>query len=132
MRRAGQPNAARQEDGLWVSLAEGAEVNEEAIELGAGLGHRQLVIDPQPGLQIRAPQPLAGHRVERLPEAGDPVGANLEPGRRAMSAILLEVRLAGLQGVVQVKARNRAARTAPAIAVQRDEHRRTVELLDDA
>src|SRR5437879_2165815 len=88
-----------------------------------------LEIDAQLRNEIIDGQMRRRDRVEPRRELGYPVGGDGHAGRRAMAAVTgQEISAFGESGV-EIKGRDRSARSLALGAVERDQHRRPAELL---
>ena len=97
--------------------------------------HAQLVaaddrVDVLDGREVAGREHAVRMRAERLREGLDARAVDLQPGRRAMTAVADQVLRASVQRAEQVKRADAAPRAPPPPAVERDQHDRAVVRLD--
>src|SRR6185437_4286978 len=107
-------------------------MSQQRLELIVCVVERELEIDPKLGNEVVVRQLRGGDIVEPRSEFANAIGGDGHTRRGTVAAKAYEQIAARGETGVQIERADRSAGALPFVAVQRDEHRRAPELLDQS
>ncbi len=126
------PGVAKQEEGLGIAGAKGTEALEIGDQRQGEFFDQNFTIIKKKRNEIIDSQNSGGGDLEGGGKSCDAAGGDGEPGGKGVAAVAVEIGGAGLQDLIKVKTADRTRRAFAALAIQGNQHRRTMIALDEA
>jgi hypothetical protein len=124
-------DVARGEHGLGILEPVRRHALEPADEVHVALAEMHFRVDRQPRHALLRRQLREHAALQPLAQLGQPIAPHGETRGDGVAAVRLEQVRAAREQLVEIEPRQAAARAAAALALERDEHRRPLEPLDE-